>query len=154
METQKNNSKPKYKVSLYYSRAHMPFGFASHGWFVTENDGITSRWDILFRKHASIESWGHLHKNYLPSTVGIEIIPYWTRFLWRGHFIGTIAGDDNSLAQRMVEFINDSYKNYPYRDRYSVFGPNSNTYPQWILNHFPEFGFKLPRNSFGKEYSS
>lgn len=132
----------------------MPFGFATHGWFVAENDGVISRWDILFRKNASPESWGHLNKNYLPPMLGIEIIPYWMRFLWKGHLIGAVDGGENSLAQRMVEFINGSYKNYPYRDYYSAFGPNSNTYPQWVLNQFPEFKFKLPWNSFGKGYAN
>lgn len=144
----------QYRVELHYSRAHMPFWFASHGWLVTEKHGVVSRWEVLFRKHASLESWGHLHKNYLPPTPGIEIIPYWMRFLWKGHLIGSVEGNENSLAQRMVECIEQSSITYPFKDRYSVLGPNSNTYPQWVLNHFPEAKLKLPWNSYGKAYAS
>jgi hypothetical protein len=145
-------TKPKYQVSLYVSRAHMPFWFASHCWLVVNNKGVVSRWEVLFRKHACPTSWGHLHKNYLPPTVGIEIIPYWMKYLWKGNLIGSIEGGDNSEAQRMVNFIESSYQTYPYRDRYFFLGPNSNTYPQWILSHFPSFKIELPWNSYGKGY--
>ena len=144
--------KVAYQVWLYNSRAHMPFGFASHSWLVIRNGDVVSRFEILFRTHACQTSWGHLHKNYLPPTLGIEIIPYYMKFLWKGYLIGSIEGDENSLARQMVDFIEKSYLNYPYCERYFFLGPNSNTYPQWILDQFPEFKFKLPWNSFGKNY--
>lgn len=142
----------KYQASLYYSRAHMPFWFASHCWIVINNNGVVSRWEVLFRKHACPTSWGNLHKNYLPPNVGIEIIPYYLKYLWKGYLIGSIEGDENSTAQKLVNFVENSYLNYPFRDRYFFIGPNSNTYPQWIINHFPEFKINLPWNSFGKGY--
>jgi len=41
----------------------------------------------------------------------------------------------------------------PFRNEYKIYpGPNSNTFIQWVLNHFPNSGLKLPRNAFGKNY--
>jgi hypothetical protein len=147
------NISSRYKVTLYASRAHLPFFFAQHCWLVVDNNGTVSRWEVLFRKHACPTSWGHLHKNYLPPTVGIEILPYWMRYLWRGRLIGHIEGDENSEAQRVVNFIENSYATYPYRDRYFFLGPNSNTYLQWVLDHFPDFKAELPWNAYGKNYT-
>src|SRR4051812_4126690 len=98
----------KYKASLYTSRAHMPFGFASHSWWVTNNNGVESRWEILFRKNVATTSWNHLQKNYLPPAVGIEIIPYWLKYLWKGELLGILEGDEGSLAEEMVRFIENS----------------------------------------------
>jgi hypothetical protein len=91
--------------------------------------------------------------NYLPSTKGIEIFPHWMKFFWKSHIIGSIEGNENSLAHRMVVAIENSPHTYPYCDHYSLLGPNSNTYPQWILNQFPEFKCKLPWNGFGRNYT-
>ena len=61
-----------------------------------------------------------------------------------------IEGDENSLAAKMAEFIEHSPETYSHSKEYSLVGPNSNTYVQWILNMFPEFPAKLPWNAFGK----
>ncbi len=49
----------------------------------------------------------------------------------------------------MIDFIKTSKTNYPYSKNYSAL-KNSNTYVQWILNHFPETGISLPMNALGK----
>lgn len=64
-----------------------------------------------------------------------------------------IAGNKNSLAHKVATFIDDTIKDYPYKNIYKHLpGPNSNTFTQWILNHFPEIKLQLPRNAFGKNY--
>lgn len=63
-----------------------------------------------------------------------------------------IEGDEGSLAAKMAEFIERSPETYPFKNQYRFRGPNSNTYAQWILNHFPETGMALSWNAFGKKY--
>jgi hypothetical protein len=63
-----------------------------------------------------------------------------------------IEGDAGSLADRMGDFIEHSGEKYPYKETYSLFGPNSNTFASWVLNQFPESEIKLPWNTFGKNY--
>lgn len=144
--------KSKYQVSLYHCPAPMPFSAASHGWFVVRKGNDVSRYEIVYRLHASEPSWGYIHKNYRPPEDGIEMFLYTYKWYWDGHPIGSVEGDEGSLAERMATFIERSPEHYPYRDTYSYAGPNSNTYPQWVLNHFPEFPYKLPWNSFGMHY--
>jgi hypothetical protein len=142
----------KYSVSLYISRANLPFFFAVHPWFVVNSNGVVSRWEVLFKKNSSNVEFGYIHKNYLPQASGIEIFPFTKKFLWQGKLLGSLEGNAGSEAERMVEFIENSSLSYLNKDKYSFFGPNSNTYAQWVLSHFPGFKPKLPKNAFGKGY--
>lgn len=54
----------------------------------------------------------------------------------------------------MSEFIERSPDTYPHCNQYAFRGPNSNTYAQWVLNQFPESGFSLPWNAFGKGFKA
>jgi len=131
-----------------HSPCNLPFSFASHIWFVCNEKGAISRWELLFRVNKN-KDWGHLHLNYFKPFSGIEIIPFCNIFLWSGKLIGVVEGE---LAEKMIGFIKQSRKNYKYLKIYSLTGSNSNTYAQWVLNQFPEVNIKLPWNSFGKDY--
>lgn len=139
----------KYQVFLFVCPGNMPFSFASHSWFVVNKQGTISRWEVGFRKIHRKTSWGHLYKDlYLPFQ-GIEIIPFFSKYFWKGKLLGQIEGE---VARRMTEFIENSPTMYPFVDKYFLMGPNSNTYTQWVLNHFAEFTITLPWNAFGKNY--
>ncbi len=142
----------KYKVSLYTSPGGFPFWFAVHPWFVLEHDGIISRWEVTHVNRTGENNWGHLSLNILPSSVGIGIFHYSKNPRWSARLISSIEGNEDSLAQKVAQFIENSKNTYPYRDQYSFTSPNSNTYVQWVLNNFPEWKVKLPWNAFGKNY--
>jgi hypothetical protein len=160
METKnnfKNLIKPEgYQVFLFVCPVSMPLNFASHPWFVCVKNGIISRWEVRFEKNSSDPSIGrHLHLNSLPPFSGIEkiqLIP--KRFLWKAKLLGFVEGTKNSLAEKMIRFIESSPADYIDRNRYSFIGPNSNTYAQWVLNNFPDFKIKLPWNSYGKNFKN
>ena len=142
-----------YKVSLYTCPAIVPFVFARHPWFVVEKQGIQSRWEVFRDAHLSKHSWGHIHKNYYSATQGIEIFSFSQKYFWKDvRLESSIDGNNNSVAQSIIECIEQSPEIYPYRDHYGLRGPNSNTYVQWILNQFPMSGLTLPWNSLGKNY--
>lgn len=143
-------NKDKHQVFIFTCPAAFPFVFARHPWFVVNKKGIISRWDMLFRKNLCETSWGYLHMNFLPPSQGTEIIPFCRKFYWKGKLLSYIEGDESSVARKMADFIENSKDTYPYCDKYSLIGLNSNTYAQWILNNFPESNIKLPWNCFGK----
>jgi len=153
MNNDKNNfdlDKEKYQVFLFVSPSNIPFNFASHPWFVINKRGSTSRWEVLFRKIIKHKtSWGHLYMNFFPLFSGIEILPLYQKYFWKGKLLGKIEGE---IAKQIAEFIENSPTVYPYCDKYSLVGPNSNTFAQWVLSNFPEFKIELPWNSFGKNY--
>ena len=78
---------------------------------------------------------------------------YKVKYYWEGKLLGYIEGDENSTAKKVAEFIKNSKTIYPYCYKYSLRGPNSNTYAQWVLDNFPEFKVTLPKNSIGKNYA-
>ena len=141
--------KDKFQIFLFVCPGNIPFNFAAHPWFVVNERGEISRWEVLFRKIERETSWGHLYKNFFPPFQGIEIFPFLQKYFWKGKLIGKIDGE---VAERIAKFIKDSPNIYPYTEKYFLSGPNSNTYAQWILNEFPDFKVKLPWNAFGKNF--
>ena len=152
----------RYQVFLLTSPATMPFSFASHPWFVINRKGVISRFGVgwrgsgndyrnFWKAHTHEQCRGHLHKNAKAWSEGLEIF-YALPMRWNGKIIGTLEGGEDSAAARMAEYIEHSTETYPYAERYSLLGPNSNTYAAWILKHFPESGLQLPWNAFGKNF--
>lgn len=140
----------KTQVFVCICPVSIPFSFASHTWFVVNDHGSISRWEVLFRKVPCKTRWGHLFKDYFPPFQGIDLFIFIHRYFWKGTLLGIVEGE---TAEHMAEFIENSPNTYPYYDTYSLTGPNSNTYTQWVINHFPEISLKLPWNSFGKNYT-
>jgi hypothetical protein len=141
----------KYQVFLFTCPATVPLMFARHPWFVVNRKGKVSRWEVFFIPAKTATSWGHLARDFYEPFQGISIVFSSQKYLWKSiRLVGRVEGGEDSNAHRMTEFIESSPRSYPYCPRYSFFGPNSNTYAQWVLNSFPEAGLKLPGNSFGK----
>lgn len=126
----------------------LPLSFASHPWFVCNERGNISRWEVLDRKNEHDESWGYIQRDYFPIESGIEVIPFIRKEpLWKGELLATIEGDQ---AKEIIDLLGESATRYPYRDTYSLVGINSNTYAQWVLDHFDDIDVSLPINSIGK----
>ncbi|MBI3571940.1 DUF3750 domain-containing protein [Candidatus Kaiserbacteria bacterium] len=144
----------RYQVFLTISPASVPLNFACHPWFVVNNIGTVARWGVGWRpaQYGAQKQWGHLAKDVLPPFQGLRIFYLSREPSWKSSLIKVIEGDSSSLAAQMVAAIERSPQTYPYRETYSFFGPNSNTYVQWVLDQFPESGMRLPWNAFGKNY--
>lgn len=142
----------RYQVFLLGCKAHFPFEFAHHSWLVINKKGKISRYEIRHYKNKKVPELGHLFLGALPPFQGIETFPFFKKPIRETEFLGSIEGDENSLAQKMAEFIESSKESYPYLHKYFVTGPNSNTYTAWVLRHFPEFNVELGRGFMGKSY--
>lgn len=139
-----------YQVFLMTCPAFLPFSFASHPWFVVNRKGVVSRWAVGIRKFGAKRE-GYLNKGAFPPFQGLPLMFPFRKPVWPGRVWGYIEGGEGSIAARMAERIEHS-RDYPFKARYNLFGPNSNTYAQWILDQFPEAGLKLPWNAIGKGY--
>jgi hypothetical protein len=143
--------KDRHQVFLFSCPGNIPLNFSRHVWFVVNKRGEVSRWETLFRKDASRTSWGHLHKDILPPFQGIDVFPFFHLFKWPSRLLNAIEGE---AAKAMIEVIEASPAKYPFCYRYSLTGPNSNTYPQLVLNHLPDLNITLPENAFGKNFKN
>lgn len=149
----KLNKKNDYHVFLFSSPAPLPYSFISHTYFVIFDKGKISRWEILFSKNLCKTGWNHLHLNALSPMTGLSMNPFkMTSPYWNSKLIGHISGNVNSTARKIIKLLNRCDKVYPFNNIYFATGPNSNTFTQWILNHFPESSLKLPWNALGKGY--
>lgn len=143
---------PEDQVSLLVSRCNLPIFFAVHPWFVVKEDGQVTRYEVRFIKDKANPSSPYIHVNFLGPYTGLGILPpLFSGPHWKAKLIGDVTGEN---ARKVIEIIKSSPTKYPFRTQSWPFGPNSNTYAQWILDLCPEFKSKLPRNAVGKRYKS
>jgi hypothetical protein len=143
-----------YQVFLFTSPAHIPLSIWTHPWVVINKQGNLTRYEVRYKKNRVKPELGHIHINDLPPFDGIEIFSFLKYPRWNATLLGQIEGGENSGAQKMCEFIENSTQTYKDKSRYFLFGPNSNTYIKWILDNSPEFEGKLRWNALGKNYHS
>jgi hypothetical protein len=138
----------KYQVFVFCCPALIPVNFARHPWFVLNKKGEVSRYEINYLKKNN----SYLLKDCLPPFQGIEYASFIKNHFWKAKLLGFIEGDEDSVAQKAIEFIENSQNTYPHCDKYRLWGPNSNTYAQNILNKFPEFNIHLSWRFIGKNF--
>ncbi len=145
-------NKNKYQVFLFSSPVPIPFNFAVHTWFVINLKGKINRWEFGRFKGSPHKNGIGILKNFFEPTEGMN------KFFWKRNprfnskLIGFIEGKDNSITKQLAIFIEEYANSYPLKTEYSVLGPNSNSFMQWILDKFPDVKLKLPFNAIGKGY--
>lgn len=129
-------------VSLWTSKIPMLGLIAEHHWFVIDDCGKQTRWEVWQLANAICndigESWDHLHRDLLPPEKGVGNGPAYKLREW-----------SDETAQYLIERIRSSPECYPWCSKYRYWpGPNSNTYVQWVLlgEH------RLGRKGLGKNY--
>ena len=144
----------KYQVFICCTPCSLPISFALHTYVVTNNKGTIHRFEVWGYKSRFNELSGYVNKDFYPPMTGNTI--FWDSdsndksLRFKSRIIDYVEGDENSIAQAMIKFIENNYMSYPHRFSYSYFpGPNSNTFTKWFLSHFPEWKIKLPWNAFG-----
>ncbi|SRR5258708_2440869 len=143
--------KNKYQVFILMSRPSFPFYFAVHPWIVINKKGEIKRFEI--RHHLNKDkNYGYLHINAQPPFQGFQRFYPFNKFFSQTKLIKMIEGDENSVARKVIDFVENSKENYLHTKKYSFAGPNCGTYIEWILNNFPEINVELPWNAIGKNY--
>ncbi len=141
-----------YQVFVLACHARIPVSFARHMWFVVNKKGVVDRWEVLIEKNRNGNIWDHLHKNAQAPFKPLGAFTNAGIPLWYTELLGVSEGNEDSVAYRLIQFIEKTPEIYKNSHYYLLLGPNSNTYVQWVLDHFPEFKVKMPWNAFGKEY--
>jgi hypothetical protein len=139
-------NKDKYQVFVFYCPAYFPFNYFRHPWFVLNKKGEISRWEI--RHYINKKILSYLFVDYQTPFEGTNMT-YLINKKWDASLLGSVEDD---MAAKVIDFIEDSPKNYPYCKKYSYIGPNSNTYIQRVLSKFPEFNIKLSNRFIGKDF--
>lgn len=141
----------KYQVFLFSCPASIPIHFAKHTWFVVNQKGTLARFEVLNVQLPNCERWGYLHKDAFPPFSGTRMFFDFSEKNWEGKtkLEGYIEGGDNSVAKDISNFVIESKNTYEDREKYSLLGPNSNTYTSWVLNQATGWNAKLPWNAIG-----
>jgi hypothetical protein len=115
---------------------------ARHFWFVTFDpaEGLWHRWEVWQLPDHGGTSWRHVHEDLLAPGAWYAGGPGRPEREWRG-----------AEAEAILRAVARSPE-YPYRDLYFAWpGPNSNTYPAWVLR---EAGVScdLDPRAIGRDY--
>lgn len=125
-------------VRLYSAPIPGLGGIATHSWFLIKeaDSAVFDRWELW---QTAGGAFGHIRRNLLrpESDVGAGGV----------FVIAELIGD---RARPVVAFIRDASPSYPCRNTYFVLGPNSNTYPQWVLDN-TGWDVTLPATAIGKD---
>ena len=115
---------------------------AIHCYFATwaPKEGRWHRWEVWQHAGHGSHAWGHLRKDRAGPRSGVGHGSSWPLYEWRG-----------DTAQRLLAVI-DEPEDYPWRHEYEYWpGPNSNTYPAWVLRAARVPGDLHPM-AIGKDY--
>ena len=146
-------------VKIYSCPVPFPFTFAVHTYIVFELGSATARYDLIPTPLADVSDniFGHIKKDVLPPEVGFRCFgkyPFNIGPRYKVNLIGKISGDATSAAGRLYGFMaSGGFTTYQFTHTYRlIFGPNSNTFIQWVLDQVPDTGLRLPVNAWGKNY--
>jgi len=120
------------QVFLLRSPLPLPWSVAVHSWVVTSDaDNELHRWEVWQNAEIAEPSWGHLHRDLFDPCTGM---PLFCRapVRWSSSLVGSLRDGASSI----ISFLEQRPEEYPYTDTYRFFGPNSNTFPQWLLDRF------------------
>lgn len=151
-----------YCVHLYSTRLALPLSLFAHTYIVTEHNDIRRRYELLHPKNPIQKTpvVGRVFVDAFVPEQGFRVykskskqdtIPRWQPTLH-----GTCCGGIDSPAYKLYQFLESGgFNAYPYNQpqRYHMtWGPNSNTFTQWIVNQVPEARLTLPWNAWGKSF--
>jgi hypothetical protein len=154
-DTQKfvgDSAHDSYQLYVCASPAHFPLSVWMHTWIVTVAKGKCTRYEVRHYKNKISPSLGYIHIDGLPPFNGLGIIPATNNPRWKTTVLYSVSGPEHSLAHRLVEATEASISNYQHKNRYSLVGPNSNTYIQSILRSVTECDYLLPTRAIGSHY--
>lgn len=141
----------KKAVFILSSPIPYPFAFARHFWFVIKVGEDWERWEFGQFKSAPDKKIG-VFKDLMPLTMGMN------RYFWKSKprhksYLHFSLSAEEPVTGKIIDFLRQEAADYPLRDTYRYLGPNSNTFVQWVLYHFPELDYKLPWRAVGKRYA-
>jgi hypothetical protein len=125
-------------VRLYGSTWFFPEVNAIHTWFLTrsENSREINRWEVsVYRNPAAGFVWRNLDGPIVDYGGGVSLI-------------AELTGPD---ARPVIDFLENRLEEYPYKDTFYLWGPNCNTFAQWVLNQ-TGWNVVLPESALGKDF--
>lgn len=149
-----------YTVHVYASAMPLPIPFLLHTWVVVSDSTTTERFDVMgFHEDGPWERTGYVYKNYHRPGEGCPVLALGTRRLlqntlrWRGRELCTLQGEEGSPVHGIWKLLRSAPEAYPHAHRFGlVFGPNCNTFTQWVLDQAAPGSCTLPWNAFGRNF--
>jgi hypothetical protein len=145
-----------YSVTVYATPMSFPFNFTVHTWIEIGDGNTTDRYDLWgYPGLTTTPVHGYIYKNLFPNHLGTTLSPFASVNTLEKRQIGKVlinlSGDIDSIAARHYTAIKTHVLTYPHAHTYHmIFGPNCNTFTEWLLKLVPEANLGLPWYAWGK----
>ena len=118
--------------------------FAVHTWIAVKPQNAPN--------YTVYEVVGFRVKRGLPAlTISEQVHP--DRY-WYGAKPELIYNQQGKKASELIPKIEDAVNRYPWKNNYRVFpGPNSNTFPAWVIKEVDGLNASLPLKAIGSGYA-
>ncbi len=137
----------KYEEAIVQVYAAKLWGFrglvADHTWISTKKEG--SKFYTVYE----VLGWLKYHNN---SNFVLSIKKAIPDRFWFGNKPKVLLDLRDEPAKRIIDQIHTAAINYPYKRKYALFGPNSNTFTAWIACKVPELKLRLSARAIGKNF--
>lgn len=125
-------------VRLYGSTWFFQDTNVIHPWFLTksENSQELNRWEVsVFNNSSAGFVWENLDAPIVDYGGGVFLI-------------AELTGPD---ALSVIDFLENRLDEYPNKNTFSLWGPNCNTFVQWVLDQ-TGWNVTLPDSALGKDF--
>lgn len=146
-----------YSVSIYATPMSFPLSFTVHTWIEISDGETTDRYDLWGYPGLPSPSpnRGYVYHNLLPDHLGTTFSPFAKASTLKGRQAGKqvrhITGEAGSPAEAAYRTIKEKAFDYPAAHTYRmIWGPNCNTYTQWLIDQTQNTVLTLPWNAWGK----
>lgn len=147
-----------YSVTVYATPMSFPFNFTVHTWIEISDGNTTDRYDLWgYPGLTATPVHGYIYKNLFPDHLGTTLSPFAAvntlKKRQTGRVLLFISGKEDSRAAQLYNAITIQLLTYPYAKSYSmIWGPNCNTFTQWLLRLVSEANLTLPWYAWGMNY--
>lgn len=147
-----------YSIYVYATPMSFPFNFPVYTWVEILHGAKNERYDLWgYPGLHKTPDLGYIYKDIFSNHLGTTLSPFVNvnnlTKRQTGKVISEVCGEHDSSAHSLYSAIKRNALNYPYAYTYNmIFGPNCNTFIQWLLDLVPESKLHLPFNAWGKKY--
>lgn len=138
-------------ILICTSRVTFPLSLFLHVYIVTCLNGEIHRYEVFRKWGESNPPNGFLYKDLFPAWEGNRVFVGPLAFLGTQLFTCKLLHRFDATEYdipKLIQKIEETYLEYPYRNVYHYLSPNSNTFAQWLLKQ-TGLDYRLPPLAFG-----
>jgi hypothetical protein len=139
------------KILVCTTPVSIPLPMFRHTFVVVFSKGEVYRYEVFRKWGEPMPKHGVVCKDAFAPWEGNSVFLGILKRLFGAHRFSVRVLQELDVDDNTIQTIQRIYSTYPKRHFYRYWGPNSNTFTQWLL-HQVQISYVLPWNAIGKNY--